>query len=481
VATRITEATEVIARQAVAATYAPGTVLLDRYDIEAQLGVGGCSLVLRARDRLLDQPVAIKILRTDVGFARDMETRLMREARAIAQLSSQHVVRILDVGTVDTGAPFLVMELLHGTDLDAVLTRHRLLPPGLAVDYILQACDAFAEAHARGIVHRDIKPSNLFVVDRSDGAKIVKVLDFGISKSSTPDEELSLTQTALLLGTPAYMAPEQMRSARLADARSDIWALGVVLYQLVEGRMPLKGDNFADLVVAASTLPHEPMTVAPELAPVIARCLAKAPDDRYANMAELAASLAGFTAGEIGRACVTRTARVLGIAPRIPLPISTSVAVVPPAASPWRIAIIAAVAAAIAIPATLLLARGREPAPPESSGRPVPAAVAPAAVAPAAVEPTPAAPTPPPVVPPPPTPPPPQTAPPPTAPPPTTPPPTAPPPATAAMPAPAASTAASRPGSAKPSAAPPTRPRVHRKPRAGSDAGCDPYSRPEGC
>jgi serine/threonine-protein kinase len=458
-------------------------VLLGRYDIEAQLGIGGCSIVLRARDRLLDQTVAIKILRTDVGFALDMEARLMREARAIAQLSSEHVVRILDVGALDSGAPFLIMELLRGTDLDGVLKRQRLLPPGLAVDYILQACDAFAEAHARGIVHRDIKPSNLFVVSRSDGAKIVKVLDFGISKSTFPDGDLSLTQTASVLGTPAYMAPEQMRSARFADERSDVWALGTVLYQLVEGRQPLHGETFADLVVAATTLPHDPMTMAPQLAPVIARCLAKSPRDRYANMAELAAALEGFTTGEIGRACVARSARVLGIAPLIPLPIATSnlaAATPAPRVLPWRIAIIAAMVAAIAIPVTVLIARGHEPDTgpsdqPAAIGPPAvaPPAVAPPAVAPATTPPEPAAaapprpaePTPAPVA----------------APSRTVEPSAAPGPSRAAVPtaaSPGAAPAPARSSTAKPAA--PAKPAVRKKPRP-TDPGCDPYSRPEGC
>ena len=490
-ATRSTEATEpsqeAAARRAVAAAYPSGMVLLGRYDIEAQLGIGGCSIVLRARDRLLDQTVAIKILRTDVGFALDMEARLMREARAIAQLSSPHVVRIFDVGALETGAPFLVMELLLGTDLDGVLKRQRLLPPGLAVDYILQACDAFAEAHARGIVHRDIKPSNLFVVSRSDGAKIVKVLDLGISKSTFPDGDLSLTQTASVLGTPAYMAPEQMRSARFAEARSDVWALGTVLYQLVEGRMPLHGETFAELVVAASVLPHDPMTVAPQLAPVIARCLAKAPGDRYANMAELAAALEGFTTGEIGRACVARSARVLGIAPLIPLPIATAniaLATPAPRASPWRIAIIAALAAAVAIPATVLVARGHESdtGPSDQPAAVAPNAAAPPAVAPATAPPVepadaaaaapsrPAEPTPAPIA-----------APSRTVEPaagpgagPSTPPRAEP---ARAIAGPAAPTPA-RSSAAKPAA--PAKPAVRKKPRA-TDPGCDPYSRPEGC
>jgi serine/threonine-protein kinase len=457
VATRITEVTVV---QAVPPMFAPGAVLLGRYHIEAEIGVGGCSLVLRARDHALDQPVAIKILRTDVGFARDMETRLMREARAIAQLTSEHVVRIFDVGTLESGAPFLVMELLHGADLGALLARQRPLAPAIAVDFILQACDALAEAHARGIVHRDIKPSNLFLVARPDGSEVVKILDFGISKSPVPDGDLSLTQTASLLGTPAYMAPEQMRSARSADARSDVWALGTVLYELVEGQLPITADSFAELVVAASILPHRPMTVAPQLSPVIARCLAKTPDERYANVAELTADLARFTAGPIGLACVSRTARVLGVAPRVHGAVSASSnAVLPRPMSVRRIATIALVTAAIAIPIVMLAARARDRAPPVHVESPP--------VAPLTIAPSPAAPS---LT----TPPPPPTAQQP-APPPIAQQPAGSPPA----PPPAVHTG---PPSAAAAAAPPAKPPVHRRPKtAGSAAGCDPYSRPEGC
>jgi serine/threonine-protein kinase len=431
--------------------FAPGCVLCGRYQIEAEIGTGGSSLVLCARDLMLGQPVAIKILRTDIKTPPDMEARLIREARVIAQLRSEHVVRIFDVGTLDE-APFLVMELLYGSDLGALLARRGKLPPALAVDFILQACDALAEAHARGIVHRDIKPSNLFVTVRPDGPELVKVLDFGISKSPVFGEDVSLTQTASLLGTPTYMAPEQMRSARSADARSDVWGLGTVLYELVEGHRPIAADSFAELVMAVSTQPHAPMVAAPQLAPVIARCLAKAPEERYPNIAALAADLARFTTGPRGLACA---ARMLGGAPRAPgpRPAPHAPAAPRPRLSARRTAAIAAVVLAIAIPA-LVIAMRRDRAR-------VRAAEPPAAIAPVgprasgsaadAVDPPPApapvptrAPVPPPVQ-----------------------PPAAPesPPSTGAAPA----------------AATPAKPAVHRQPRPTAGSGCDPYARPEGC
>jgi serine/threonine-protein kinase len=451
VVTRLTEATQV---QALPPMFAPGTVLRGRYRIDGELGVGGCSFVLRAHDAVLGQPVAIKILRPDVGFARDMEARLMREARAVGQLTSPHVVRVFDAGMLDEGAPFLVMELLHGTDLCALLARQRMLPPAIAVDFVLQACDALGEAHALGIVHRDIKPSNLFVVTHPDGSKIVKVLDFGISKSPVPDGDPSLTQTAALLGTPAYMAPEQMRSARNADARSDVWALGTVLYELVEGRMPMTAESFAELVLAASTQPHAPLIAARPLAPVIARCLAKTPDDRYPNMAELAADLARFTDRPLGLACAERAARVLGIAPRVQVPAVTVVAPAAPRAM-RRIATVAAITAAIAIPALVLATR---PARAPAQAKPPPAVSAP-------VEPVAAVTDAAPAVAPPPAPPAVQTAAP-----------------TPAVPTPSPIVRTTPPGSPATAApAPAAKPAVRRKPASAGSAGCDPYARPEGC
>jgi serine/threonine-protein kinase len=467
--------------------YGPGSVLLGRYEIDAQLGVGGSGLVLRAYDHVRYRPVAIKILRTDVVLAADMEARLMREARVIAQLTSQHVVRILDVGILEHGAPFLVMEMLHGSDLGELVARRRGIAPAIAVDFVLQACDALAEAHALGIVHRDIKPSNLFVIARPDGSALVKVLDFGISKTPTFDGELSLTHAASVLGTPAYMSPEQMRCARTADARSDLWALGTVLYELVEGHLPITAVGFAEMVVMASTQPYEPMVVAPQLAPVIARCLAKTPDARYANVAELAVELAPFTDRPLGLACVARTSRVLGVPQRVNVASGTRSWTVAShgGRARRRIAIASAAFVALAIASLLVTTRLRarvqalrdEPQPaavgpaaaptgPAQAASGAPSATASTAAAPATA--APANPN--------------RTA------------PVAPlvgggaaqasPPAVSGRapdqpgtqsPAPRSSTPATR-------ATKPAKPPARRKPGgAGSNAGCDPHAKPEGC
>jgi serine/threonine-protein kinase len=288
------------------------SVILGKYRVENTLGFGGMGIVLRAHNIQLDEPVAIKIPRDDVSLDGDAVERFLREAKAAVRLKSEHVAKIRDVGTLENGRPYMVMELLEGVDLGKLLVDVGQIESTHAVELLLQTCDAMAEAHANGIVHRDIKPTNLFLAKRRDGSDLLKVLDFGISKAQS-GPEMSLTQTSSMLGTPAYMSPEQMRSARTVDPRSDIWALGTVLYELVEGRPPFAAQNFAELCVMVSTEPHAPMTLAPHLAAIIDRCLEKAVDRRYQNVAELASDLESFSEDPVqAHRLVKRIARVLG-------------------------------------------------------------------------------------------------------------------------------------------------------------------------
>jgi eukaryotic-like serine/threonine-protein kinase len=273
----------------------PGTVLFGRYRVESLLGLGGTGVVVKAVELDTDEHVAIKLLRDDVEIDQVTRLRLAREAKAAVQLRSPHAARVRDVGTHDE-QPFMVMELLEGMDLGRLLAANQRLDRAFAVELAFQACDALAEAHAIGIIHRDVKPSNLFVTWLSDGTIRTKVLDFGISKTAqAPD--LIITSRAGVLGTPAYMSPEQLRSASNVDVRTDVWSLGTVLYEMIEGRPPFEAGNFPDMCVVVATEDPAPMTQLrdqPELEAVIRRCLAKRPDDRFASVVELAHALVPF-------------------------------------------------------------------------------------------------------------------------------------------------------------------------------------------
>jgi eukaryotic-like serine/threonine-protein kinase len=287
-------------------------MLLGKYRVESTLGFGGMGLVLKAHNVDLGQDVAIKILREDVQIGEDNIARFVREAKNAVKLKSEHVARIRDVGKFDDGRPYMVMELLEGLDLGKLLLDAGRIGTQRAVDLVLQACDAIGEAHSLGIVHRDIKPTNLFVAKRPDGTDIIKVLDFGISKAAQGNAEMVLTQTQSMLGTPAYMSPEQMRSARTVDPRSDIWSIGCVLYEAVEGHPPFEASNFAELCVMVATEDPAPLEQAPELGGVLMRCLAKNIEDRYQNIAELAADLAPMSSDpKSGAHQVGRIQRVL--------------------------------------------------------------------------------------------------------------------------------------------------------------------------
>ncbi len=209
---------------------------------------------------------------------------------------------MLDATTLEDGTPFMVMEFLEGRDLAALLAERGQLPLEEAVGYMLQACEGIAEAHAAGIVHRDLKPSNFFLCDRGGGRSIVKVLDFGVSKvagASSTQPEMSLTNSKAFLGSPLYMSPEQMASAKHVDERADIWSLGVTLFELVAGQVPFGGESVTEVI--AGVLQNAPLSLRDlrhglpaGFESVLARSLEKARDRRYPNVAEFAAALAPF-------------------------------------------------------------------------------------------------------------------------------------------------------------------------------------------
>jgi tRNA A-37 threonylcarbamoyl transferase component Bud32 len=283
----------------------PGEVLAGKYRVDRVLGAGGMGAVVAAHHVQLETRVAIKFLLPTMLSNLEAVSRFAREARAAVRITSEHVARVIDVGTLETGAPYMVMEYLEGGDLAAWLQERGALPLEQAVEFVLQASVAVAEAHSLGIVHRDLKPANLFCIRRPDGQLSIKVLDFGISKDTGrglapgSNPPLSVTKTSAVMGSPLYMSPEQMRSAKGVDARSDIWALGVALYELLAGRVPFDGEAATEVVVKVTTQPPPPLRgfrpdVPAGLEAVVFRCLEKNREARYRDVAELAVALAEF-------------------------------------------------------------------------------------------------------------------------------------------------------------------------------------------
>jgi serine/threonine protein kinase len=312
----------------------PGTVLAGKYLVEGLLGVGGMGVVLTARHQQLDQKVAIKVLLPEVARHPEIVERFAREARAAAKIQGEHVARVVDVGVLDDGSPFMVMEHLEGRDLAAELRARGPLPAADVAHWIVEACEAIAQAHAAKIVHRDLKPSNLFLALQPDNRSVVKVLDFGISKIVDPDAP-ALTKTSSLVGTPYYMSPEQLTAAKTLDTRADIWAIGVIMYELLTGKPPFVGESMPEVV--AAILKNEPISLdvvrpglPPGFADVVASCIQTNPGQRYQSVAALSAALAPFGM-QRDQLSAERIARVLGITtleepipPTEPAPVATN-------------------------------------------------------------------------------------------------------------------------------------------------------------
>ena len=316
----------------------PGDVLGGKYRVERVLGRGGMGVVMAATHLDLDQRVAIKLMLPAAFADPDTRARFQREARSAVKLRSEHVGRVLDTGTFDDGSPYIVMEYLEGNDLAAELARTSPLAAHLVAEYVLQACDAIAEAHALGIVHRDLKPANIFLTRRHDGSPLVKVLDFGISKVSALDgAALGMTATASMLGSPLYMSPEQMRSSRDVDARTDVWSLGVILYELLSGHVPFTAETLGGLLARVISDPHRPLIsmrpdVPPDIAQLVDRCLVKDRAHRAANVAEIALVLGRHVPARAAP-LVERIVNVLGVRTDLtapPVRLSASLLPAPP-------------------------------------------------------------------------------------------------------------------------------------------------------
>lgn len=279
-------------------TVQTGDVLLGKYRVERVLGQGGMGIVVAARHMHLGELFAIKMLLPEAMAHAEAVERFLREARASAKLKGEHVARVHDVGSLENGMPYMVLEHLDGQDLKKVVKSRGGLPLDEAALYVYQACEAVSEAHANGIVHRDLKPANLFLIRRPNGSPCVKVLDFGISKELDPTNQMNsdLTRTGAFMGSPLYMSPEQMANIKAADIRTDIWALGVILYELAVGHVPFMAQAVTELVTKVlTTSPIPPSQARPGIPTafdaIVFKCLEKRPEHRFQSVQELMAQL----------------------------------------------------------------------------------------------------------------------------------------------------------------------------------------------
>jgi serine/threonine-protein kinase len=297
----------------------PGAVVAEKYRVERTLGEGGMGIVVAATHLGLEQPVAIKFLLPEAMRNKVAVERFLREARVAAKVRSEYVARVHDVGTLEGGVPYIVMEYLVGCDLGQLIAREGALPIDDVCEIILQASEALAEVHSAGIVHRDLKPSNLFVTRRADGSPAVKLLDFGISKltfgADDPTVDPALTATTTIMGSPSYMSPEQLKSTKEVDPRADVWSLGAVLYEALTGKPAFRGETVPQVcAMIASEEPVLPSAhregIPLELEHAVLACLEKDAARRI-TLVDLANALAHF-APDRARTSLERIEAILG-------------------------------------------------------------------------------------------------------------------------------------------------------------------------
>jgi eukaryotic-like serine/threonine-protein kinase len=277
-----------------------GHVLADKYRLVRMIGRGGMGAVYEAQHARLKRRFAIKFLYPELARRHDVMVRFEREAEAAGALENENIAAALDFGHATDGAPYIVMEYLQGEDLARLLGRAGPLPVQRAVRLIVQACCGLEAAHAKGIVHRDLKPQNLFICRRNDGSDLVKVLDFGVAKLRDAESSPLHTRSGALIGTPAYMPPEQVRGAKLIDSRADVYALGVILYELLTGNRPHPGNTHHEVFYHLVTEPPVPLeslrpNLPAALCDIVHRALALEPADRFADAASFRSALMPFT------------------------------------------------------------------------------------------------------------------------------------------------------------------------------------------
>jgi serine/threonine-protein kinase len=281
-----------------------GQVLGEKYRLARLVGEGGMGAVYEAQHLVVKRRFAVKLLRPELAKNTEVIARFRREAEAAGALESEHVAAVTDFGEAPDGAPYIVMEFLVGESVAALLEREGPLPVPRAVSILLQVCRGLEVAHDAGIVHRDLKPDNLFVVKRTDGSDLVKILDFGIAKLQSGAAAVQVTRTGSAPGTPHYMAPEQARGDKAIDRRTDIYALGVILYELLSAKQPHPGDSYNAILAHILTKPPAPLATIraglPEgLARAVHRALAAEPNARPESALEFAKSITPFVGREV--------------------------------------------------------------------------------------------------------------------------------------------------------------------------------------
>lgn len=281
-----------------------GSTIGGKYRVIRFLAEGGMGAVYEAQHLVVKRRFAVKFLRADLARRRDVLLRFKREAEATGALVGENIAAAVDFGIADDGAPYIVMEYLDGVDLGTLLAKEGPLPLARAAELVVQACRGMQEAHAAGVIHRDLKPQNLFVCRRGDGSDLLKIVDFGVAKLLLGDPTSQVTRTGSVVGTPSYLSPEQARGETDVDARADVHALGVILYELLSGRTPYRGDSFNAVIHQIATQPPMPLRCdgrefPQELAEVVERALSSDPAKRQASARQLGLELAPFACREV--------------------------------------------------------------------------------------------------------------------------------------------------------------------------------------